>query len=165
MSWARSYLLMIALSLVWPMHVSAGQRVPGSFFPNPHPELRSQWLSPRMAGKADIDSQIVATAENIELRLAIPPAFVGPNIRLRIYIGLPAQLPGMRNASSVEYAWQAQRQFLSGSVRSGQRALLFEGTASSNVLSDILSVRITADGRELLGVIHMEPFYEIERIN
>ncbi len=141
---------------------AAGERLVAEFFPQRHIDLQGAWELPRFTGDPEIDSRMVARVRELELRLFIPPAFTSPPKQVSISLVLPAQIPGMRGTGGFEMSWTTRGRFREGSVRPGERALLFQGLADAPVLVDFMSFTYVIDAREMVGTLRVEPVYEIE---
>jgi hypothetical protein len=77
--------------------------------------------------------------------------------RGRIYLTLPQQAGGRISAS-----WSTRGRLLPGTVRSGERALVYAGPIDVDTIEDTLRLRIQADGRELAGGIPLAFSFEID---
>jgi len=141
----------------------SGERVRSEFFPQRHLALQGQWANPRFTGDLDADSRIVATYDDIELRLFIPPAFTSPPQQAQIYMSLPAQIPGLDAGGGLEVSWVTRGRLLNVTARPGDRVLIFAGVVAEPVLADFLNLTITIDARRMLGALRFDPFFEIER--
>jgi len=82
--------------------------------------------------------------------------------RARIYIGLPRQIEGYSSTEEFLLSWTTDRIFSAGSVRPGNRALLFDGVVGSAVMVEMFTFILEIDARHLNGKIQYAPFYEIE---
>ncbi|GAA5006663.1 hypothetical protein FNZ56_04960 [Pseudoluteimonas lycopersici] len=77
--------------------------------------------------------------------------------RGRIYMTLPQQADGQVVAS-----WGTQGRLLPGSLRSGERTLVYAGPIDSDALEDTLRLSIQADGRELARDEQLAFSFEID---
>jgi hypothetical protein len=156
----------IALAMILCAGTTAGypgERVRSEFFPQRHLALQGQWANPRFTGDLDADSGIVATYDNIELRLFIPPAFTSPPQQAQIFMVIPSQIPGLDVGGGLQVSWVTRERFLNGTARPGDRVLIFEGLVGEPVLADFLNLTITIDARRMLGAVRFDPLFEIER--
>lgn len=141
----------------------SGERVRSEFFPQRHLALQGQWANPRFTGDLDADSRIVATYNDIELRLFIPPAFTSPPQQARIFMLMPAQIPGLDVGGGLEISWVTRGRLLNVTARPGDRVLIFEGVVGEPVLTDFLNLVIAIDARRMVGTVRFDPLFEIER--
>jgi hypothetical protein len=157
----RLVLLWVAL-LAHSVAAVAAQRIESTYFPSPNLELEGHWLvaQPRANTDADAFNAIVAQSAVTELRLTIPPPYVGK--RVRIFMVLPIANEGMSNGQGLMVEWRAQGVYLSGQGRPGERALFFQGVVAGNVLRDNITYTFHIDGRYTSGPVRFEPVYEIE---
>ena len=76
---------------------------------------------------------------------------------VRIFMGLAPTV-----GSAVVSSWRSQSRLLPGSVRSGERALIYEGLVSSPLLEEALQMQLTADGRQLSHSQSLSFYFELE---
>lgn len=77
---------------------------------------------------------------------------------IRLYMALaPAA-----GSAPVEASWKTQGRWLAGSVRSGNRALVFEGVAGSALMEETLDLALHTDGRALASVQSLQFYFEID---
>ncbi|HJR73299.1 MAG TPA: hypothetical protein VJ806_06640 [Luteimonas sp.] len=77
--------------------------------------------------------------------------------RGRIYMRLPE-----RSGRSVIASWTTRGRLLPGTVRSGERALVYNGPISVRTIEDTQRLRIEADGRYLRPSEQLEFTFEID---
>ncbi len=74
----------------------------------------------------------------------------------------------MRLAPTVETtvlaSWQSQGRLLPGSVRSGDRTLVYEGLVPAAILEESLQMRLSADGRQLSNAQTLSFYFELEAL-
>jgi len=150
------------LLAILPVH--GGQRIESSYFPGPELQLQSRWLVPhlRASRDADLNNILIAESAYTELRLVVPPAFVGK--RVRIDVTLPAFTQGMEGGRGLEVEWRTQGAFRPGKLHMGERIPIFEGIANGPLLSDRVAYSIRTDARYVVGPVRFETIYEIEEI-
>ena len=72
----------------------------------------------------------------------------------------------MRLAPTVETTifanWRSQGRLLAGSVRSGDRTLVYEGLVPTAILEETLQMRLSADGRQLSNAQALSFYFELE---
>lgn len=140
----------------------AGLPLESSYYPGPNLDLEARWLVPAPGVSTDptMANLMVAESTFTELRLTIPPTFLGK--RVRIFLSLPGQVPGMAGVAGFEASWRTQGVFLPGAVRPGVRVLFFQGIIQSSPLRDLVAYTFKMDARNSLGPVRFEPLYEIE---
>lgn len=143
--------------------VLAAERIESRFFPNPELQLTSRWLVPNLRIDTDREAanRWIAQAPFTELRLAIPPAYIGKPVR--IYLLFPRSAQGLAGSRGLEAEWRTQGVFLAGKARAGDRVLFFDGTPDGSVLKDLVAYTFIIDAREVQGPIRFENVYEIEQ--
>ncbi len=77
--------------------------------------------------------------------------------RGRIYMRLPE-----RSGRSVTASWTTRGRLLPGTVRSGERALVYNGPINVRTIEDTQRLRIEADGRYLRPSEQLEFTFEID---
>ena len=75
----------------------------------------------------------------------------------RIFMLLPARPDG-----EIEATWTTRGRLQPGSMRSGERATVFAGPVTTDVIEDTLVIRITTNGEHLERVESLEFSFEIE---
>jgi hypothetical protein len=142
---------------------SAAERIESRYFPNPELQLESQWQVPNPQVSTDplMANRMIAQSPFTELRLSIPPAYVGKTVR--IYLVFPPSAQGIISGRGLEAEWRTQGIFLSGKARPGDRVLFFEGTPTGSLLKDFVAYTFVIDARETMGPIRFETVYEIEQ--
>ena len=100
-----------------------------------------------------------STVSGVEVRLDTS-AYEGQ--QARIYIRLPRQIDGFTSTEHFLLSWKTDRLFYQGSVRPGNRTLLFDGVIPSPVMVEVFTISLEADARYLNGKIQYAPIYEIE---
>lgn len=150
-----------ALGLVATL-AAGGERIEGSYFPQPHLDLQARWAQPLRDSRMDpaLANLIVAESPFTELRLRIPDRVIGR--RVRIHMVVPPVVDGVGGAAGLEVEWKTQGAFRPGRARPGERALLFEGLATETPLRDFVAYTFHIDARFLRDHIRFEPHYEIE---
>lgn len=141
----------------------AGERIETEYFPQRHFHLKGKWKTPSISRANPQDDKIVATINQVELRLKIPSSYYSPTSQVSIYLVLPAQVAGMRDSRGFEVSWKTRKVFRAGTARPGDRVLFYQGTVNSAVLSDFVTFTMTINSAEMIGAISFEPYYEIER--
>ncbi len=111
--------------------------------------MRWQELSPRRR-----NSTLMEGATQVRVRLNLKP-WVGHSGR--IYLVLPAQLPG-----NIEAAWTTTGRLLPGRVQVGGRTQVYAGPISAAVLEDTLTLSLTVDGTQMRQPYNLLFRFEID---
>lgn len=64
--------------------------------------------------------------------------------------------------ATVLASWRSQGRLLPGSVRSSDRALVYEGLVPVAILEETLQMRLSADGRQLSHTQQLSFYFELE---
>lgn len=142
--------------------VFAGERLAPVYFPQRHFTLTGEWSNPRFTGDVNSDSRVRAEMRDVQLILPIPTRFTSPPQQVSIFLILPAQIQGLRGGGGLELTWTTRGVFKAGTVRPGERAVLFQGLADAPELTDFMNFTFLIDAREMLQALRVEPIYEIE---
>jgi hypothetical protein len=142
--------------------VSGGERLAPVYFPQRHFALTGEWSNPRFTGDVDSDSRVIAEMRDVQLILPIPARFTSPPQQISIFLILPSQVQGLRGGGGLVLTWTTRGVFEAGSVRPGERAVLFQGLAGSPELTDFMNFTFAIDAREMSQALRVEPIYEIE---
>lgn len=121
----------------------------GTVAVQPTVNLRWQELSPRQRRGDLMDG-----ATQLRVRLNVKP-FIGK--QGRIYMVLPAQLPG-----DIAASWTTTGRLLPGRVQSGSRTLVWSGTITAPVLEDTLMLSLAVDGRQMRQAYNLLFRFEID---
>lgn len=79
------------------------------------------------------------------------------NQPVKLYMGL-APVAG----EPVHASWRTQGRLLPGSLRSGARALVFEGIAGAASLEETLELTLSTDGRALVSAQALQFYFEVD---
>lgn len=90
----------------------------------------------------------------VALRLNTAP-WLNQNVRLYMVL---AQV----NSEPVVASWRTQGRLLPGTVRSGSRAMVYEGRITAGVLEETLDLHLATDGRNFLGTQSLQFTFEID---
>ncbi len=121
----------------------------GTVVGQPLVQMRWRQLTPGRAMDPTVEGQL-----RVALRLDVA-AF--RNQPARIYMVL-APVAGQ----TIEASWRTQGRLLPGRVRSGARALIFEGRIPAPRIEETIEITFTADGRELSGTHALRFSFELE---
>lgn len=163
MSAMRQRIIAGALAILASLPALAGQRIESQYYPGPNLDLQSRWLlaaPQRLRAEPALRSVYVAESPFTEMRLLVPPSWVGK--RARIYLLVPGQVIGMSGQAGFEAEWRTQGVFLAGKSRPGDRVLFYEGTVRGTPLRDFIAYTFKVDARYASGPVRFEPVYEIE---
>lgn len=130
---------------------AAGVRVDdsGTIVSTPVLQMRWRQLVPGRGADHTVEGHL-----RVALRLNLA-AWV--NRQVRIYMLLAPLEPDI-----VEASWRTQGRLLPGQVRSGSRALVFEGRVGAALLEETLEITLAADGRVLAGTHNLQFTFELE---
>jgi len=154
-------LLILCLLGGMPTIVRSGEILDDSLSPQKQYTVQFKWAH----GDSSVDlSQedfflLKSTISGVEVRLDTT-AYEGK--RARIYLGLPRQIEGFISTESFLLSWVTDRLYYPGSVRPGNRTLLFDGIIETPVMTEVFTFSLKIDARYLNGKIQYAPFYEIE---
>jgi hypothetical protein len=114
-------------------------------------QVRMQWesVAPGPGRSATVVGQ---TTVLVRLDVAEWQGLVG-----RIFMRLPARPDG-----AVEVRWTTRGRLQPGSLRSGERAMVFSGVVPAALLEDTLVIRLSTDGESLDREEALEFSFEIE---
>lgn len=132
-----AFFLTLALSIIWASTARAKTTTiddSGTQALEPSVTLRWKTATPSRAGA----NNLMVGTTTLRVRLNVAPWLRHSG---RIYLNLPAQMPGPIAAS-----WIPQGRFLAGEVHSGNRMLLYSGPISTPILEDVLTVQFSVDG-------------------
>lgn len=90
----------------------------------------------------------------VALRLNLAPWLNKP---VRLYMGLAPV-----NSDPVQATWRTQGRLLAGSVRSGARTLVYDGTVSAALLEETLELVLSTDGRALVSTQTLQFYFEVD---
>ena len=82
--------------------------------------------------------------------------------RSRIYLRLPQQIIGYNSTEGFLLSWVTDRIFAPGSVRPGNRALLFDGVIETALMVEVFTFTLEVDAAFFDGTIKYAPIFEIE---
>lgn len=131
-----------------------------------HAFAEAQWETESLSS-ATRNDMVIGRVPGMQLRLSIPSRYTSPPRRVRIYLSLPQMALGLKGTGSLELSWQTSGIFRPGSVRAGQRAVLYEGIANNSTLVDTIGFRIRLSASDFdnnLDRVDIEPVYEIEAL-
>jgi hypothetical protein len=127
-----------------------------------HAFAQGKWETEDLPPAARND-MVIGRVPGMQLNLAIPPRYTTPPRRVRVFLSLPQSVLGLTGSGSLELSWQTGGKFLPGTVRAGQRAVLYEGIADRSTLSDSIAFQVRLSGADMdLDRVDIEPVYEIE---
>lgn len=79
------------------------------------------------------------------------------NQPVRLYMALTPAL-----GEPVYATWRTQGRLLPGTLRSGGRALIFEGVANAALLEETLDLTLRTDGRALVSTQALQFYFEVD---
>ncbi len=86
--------------------------------------------------------------------------FVGQ--RVRVFMSLPGAIARDSTGGELELSWQNRGEFLSGSIRPGQEAVIFEGLVENPVIGSTFDFTLTIESNSMSHSFAIEPEYELE---
>jgi hypothetical protein len=132
-----AFFLALAFAIIWSSAARAKTTtIDDSGTQALEPSVALRWKTPAPS-RSGANNLMIGTT-TIRVRLNVAPWLRHSG---RIYLNLPAQMPGPIAAS-----WITQGRFLPGEVHSGNRMLLYAGPISTPILEDVLKVQFSVDG-------------------
>lgn len=132
-----AFFLAVAFAIIWASSAWAKTTTiddSGTQALEPSVALRWKTSTPSRSGA----NNLMVGTTTLRVRLNVAPWLRHSG---RIYLNLPAQMPGPIAAS-----WITQGRLLPGEVHSGNRMLLYAGPISTPFLEDVLKVQFSVDG-------------------
>ncbi len=152
--------LLAALALAAGGVLAAPVRLDDSASPRARIDVSPRWLGEHeSAGDRDWLHAMVAEASNVEVRLDTR-AYVGR--RGKIYLAVPAQVPGLMSPTALRVSWLSRGGFASGEAIPGSRTLVYDGAISAPVTVVRLDFRFELDARFVGPGLRVDPYFEIE---
>ena len=111
--------------------------------------MRWRQLVPGRGADNTVEAQL-----RVALRLNLAPWV---NQQVRLYMVLAPV-----NTETVVASWRTQGRLLAGTLRSGTRALVFEGRVPAAVLQETIDLTLATDGRALVGAQALQFSFEID---
>jgi len=151
----------LALLLAFAGSAGAATRLDDSLSPRQRVEIVPRWVSERVEGPVSDDqlNALVAEVLQFEVRLNTAP-YVGQ--QAEIYLRLPVAIVGLQSPAGLRLEWRTRGFFAPGSVRPGDRLLLFRGPITQSVMGDTFDFVLHFDGRYIQRGLQFDPIYEIE---
>ena len=138
----------------------AATRLDDSLSPRQRVQATAQWLYDGIGDwNQDQLNAVVAQVNAMEFRLRTAP-YIGKNAA--IYLSLPQQITGLKVPTSMRMEWTTRGTFAPGSVVPGNRALIWRGKITGDVMSDYFDFRIYYDARTAERGIEFDPVFEID---
>ena len=154
-------LVILCLVAGVPGNARSTERLDDSLSPRKQYSVQFQWANRNTAVSMSPEEFFLlrSIVSGVEVRLNTA-AYEGR--RARIYLTIPRQIEGFISTESFLLSWKTDRVFYPGSVRPGNRTLLFDGIIESSVMVEIFTFSLEVDARFLNGKIQYAPVYEIE---
>ena len=149
-AWLRPLAAAFAV-LLCAVDAAAGVRVDdtGTVVSAPVVPMRWRQLVPGRGADHTVEADL-----RVALRLNTAP-FMNQSVRLYMVL---APVPG----DPVTASWRTQGRLLAGSVRSGARAVVYEGRITAPVLEETLDLHLATDGRNFTGTQSLQFTFEID---
>ena len=121
----------------------------GTLVSQPVAPMRWKQLVPGRGADHSVEARLM-----VALRLHLVPWLNQP---VRLYMGLAPV-----HSDPVQASWRTQGRLLAGSVRSGARTLVYDGTVSTALLEETMELVLTTDGRALVSPQTLHFHFEID---
>jgi len=156
------YIVAAAVGLFTLSTVCIAEPVVARFFPTDELQIDAQWALPTPNPRVDpaLNNLILAKTPVTEMRLIVPPSYVGKSVR--IYQRVPNFVQGIAGGRGLAVEWTTQGVYIAGKSRPGERILFYEGIPSGTTLRDYVSFTLRIDSAYAMGPVRFEPVYEIE---
>ncbi|HVZ43447.1 MAG TPA: hypothetical protein VHA82_06510 [Ramlibacter sp.] len=122
----------------------------GTMLSEPVVQMKWRQLVPGRAFDNTVEAQV-----RVALRLHFEQLVNQP---IRLYMALA---PG--TDVPVQARWRTQGRLLAGTVRSGGRALVYEGPAPGPILEETIELHLETDGRYLVSAQNLQFYFEAEK--
>jgi hypothetical protein len=122
----------------------------GTVVSTPSAQMRWRAFVPGRAADHTVETQL-----SVALRLDLSP-WSGKNIRLY------HRLAPDTNNEVFTATWTTQGRLLPGTMRSGERVLVYSGPVTSRTLEESILLVITADGRRVARPQALQFFFEVD---
>lgn len=153
-------LLLAALAFAAGGAFAAPVRLDDSASPKARIDVAPRWLAEyESPGNRDWLHAMVAEAANVEVRLDTR-AYAGR--RGRIYLAIPAQVPGLLSPTALRVTWLSRGVFASGEAVPGSRTLVYDGAIAAPYTVVRLDFRFELDSRYVGPGLRVDPYFEID---
>ncbi len=155
----RNCLLICMLALLCAP--AAAERLDDSLSRQQQFDLDLDW---KYTGKTDELTErqlnaLTAQARYVEIRLNTA-SYVGQ--QGAIYISLPIAIRGTGDSTALRMSWETNGLFANGAVSAGNRAKLFEGEITEDVMTDVFNFTFDIDARQVYNNLRFQPEFDIE---
>jgi len=141
---------LLAAAAAAPANASVRVDDSGTLVSTPVAPMRWRQLVPGRGADNTVEAQV-----RVALRLNLAPWL---NQQVSLYMGLPASAA----APVIQASWRTQGRLLAGSLRSGTRALVFQGRVTAPVLEETIDLYLATDGRLLTQNQDLPFFFEVD---
>lgn len=119
------------------------------------------WVVDDVAGTTDLDALLRQRADvnGVQYRFDTS-GFVG--LPVRIFLEFPRDVTGLDRGGSAMLQWRTRGNFIAGTVRQGERVLVFDGVVPSPRMSDVFDFVVTIDVRDVTGPLRLAPRFVLE---
>ncbi len=156
--WFPGAALALLSGAVWSQVVI---RLDDSASPRQRVAVTPQWAFPDADEASQQLNLLRADISAFEVRLNTRAHL---NRDVEIYLRLPLTIAGVRGPDGLRLEWQGRGRFVNGTIRSGERALVYRGRITEPVLAEILDLRLWLDGRQIDGGFQFDPIFELELV-
>jgi hypothetical protein len=153
--------LLVAIVALAALPLAAATiRLDDSASPKRRLDLKPRWVHEQgEIGSPDRLNAMVANVPAVEIRLNTA-AHVGK--RGRIYLVMPAVVPGLMSPNAMRLEWRTRGVFQEGSALPGERRLLYDGPISQPSMNDHFDFNVFFDARQQAGALRFDPSFELE---
>lgn len=155
----RAWAGVLALLVAFATQAAPPIRLDDSLSPRQRVEIVPRWVTESGRLSDEQLNALVAEVRQFEVRLNTAP-YVGK--QAEIYLRLPVAIIGLQSPAGLRLEWRTRGFFAPGSVRPGDRLLLFRGRISQPVMGDTFDFVLQFDGRYIQRGLQFDPIYEIE---
>ncbi len=125
------------------------------------PQDIRQAIGAMLNGRTSALPPLTGRLPNVDIRLNTRD-FIGQ--AGRIFLSLPITETGTHSPNNIQLSWRTRGTFLSGSVRPGQSALVFDGIIDQAITSEVFDFILSIENGDVPDNFTLEPSYEIEII-
>jgi hypothetical protein len=103
------------------------------------------------------DAHTVEANTRVNIKLDVKP-WLGQ--RGRIYLVLPVLSQGVAETLSVD--WVTQGRLQPGRLGANRRGLVYQGSINTQILEDVMTLKVAGDGRRITSPQRLQFYFEIE---
>ncbi len=154
-------ILFICILMSAPFHVVAGEILDDSLSPRKQYADQFEWAYPSDGANLSREAFFLLRSKvsGVEVRLNTAGY---EDRRVRIYLRLPQQINGYSSTEGFLLSWETDRILAPGSVRPGNRALLYDGVINMALMVEVFTFTLEVNATFFDGMIRYAPIFEIE---